>query len=129
VGKKYIRISFDEPDFVSRTEIRILFNIIMSCYSLVLFSISQELNSFWEGWYTGFLPTSAPTTEQLMASADAQLFKAIVLNPYLVLYSRLPEKCSSNYSFRPRALEDDTLTLPQKDDKNFLPCLLFKNIY
>ena len=73
------------------------------------------------------LPVSpCPTAEQLAASADAQLFKAIVLNPYYVLYSHLPEKRSSNYSFRPRALE---FNLPQKDDKNFLPHLLFKNVH
>src|SRR6218665_3865852 len=40
----------------------------------------------------GFLPLSAPTAEQLAASADAQLFKAIILNPYHVLNSRLPQK-------------------------------------
>src|SRR6218665_35158 len=33
----------------------------------------------------GFLPPSAPTAEQLATSADAQLFKAIILNPYHVL--------------------------------------------
>src|SRR6218665_387827 len=33
----------------------------------------------------GFLPPSAPTAEQLAASADAQLFKAIIPNPYHVL--------------------------------------------
>src|SRR6218665_405973 len=70
----------------------------------------------------GFLPPSAPAAEQLAASADAQLFKAIILNPYHVLNSRLPEKRSTNYRLRPRAHQ---FNLPQKDDKNFLPRLLF----
>src|SRR6218665_3410312 len=70
----------------------------------------------------GFLPLSAPTAEQLAASADAQLFKASILNPYHML----PEKHSTNYRLRPRAHQ---FNLPQKDDKNFLPCLLFTNIY
>jgi len=70
--------------------------------------------------HCGVVPTSAPTAEQLAASAYAQLLKAIVLNPYPVLYSCLPEKCSSNHSLRPRA---HGFNLPQKDDKNFLPRL------
>src|SRR6218665_660635 len=49
------------------------------------------------------------------------LFKAIILNPYHVLNSRLPEKRSTNYRLRPRAHQ---FNLPQKDDKNFLPRLL-----
>ena len=72
-----------------------------------------------------FLPPSAPTAEQLAASADAQLFKAIILNPYHVLNSRLPEKRSTNYRLRPRAHQ---FHLPQKDDKTFLPRLLFKQL-
>jgi len=75
----------------------------------------------------GFLPPYALTADQLAASADAQHFKAIILNPYHVLNSRLPEKYSTNYSFRPRAHE---FGLPRKDDKNFLPRLLrVINIY
>src|SRR6218665_1400912 len=74
----------------------------------------------------GFLPPSAPTAEKLPASADAQLFKAIILNPCHVLNSRLPEKRNTNYRLRPRAHQ---FNLPQKDDKNFLPRLLFTNIY
>jgi len=32
----------------------------MSCYSLVLFSMSQELNSFWEGWYAAVFSLPLP---------------------------------------------------------------------
>src|SRR6218665_184230 len=64
----------------------------------------------------GFLPPSAPTAEQLAASADAPLFKAIILNPYHVLNSRLPEKRSTNYRLRPRAHQ---FNLPQKMIKAF----------
>ena len=74
----------------------------------------------------GFLPPLAPTAEQLAASADAQLFKAIILNPYHVLNSRFPDKRSRNNRLRPRAHE---FSLPQKDDENFLTRLLFKNNY
>src|SRR6218665_3358212 len=72
----------------------------------------------------GSLPPSAPSAEQLAASADAQLFKAIILNPYHVLNCRLLEKRSTNYRLRHRAHQ---FNLQQKDDKNFLPQLLFKN--
>src|SRR6218665_1141310 len=58
-----------------------------------------------------FLPPSTPTAEQLAASADVQLFKAIILNPYHVLNSRLPEKRSTNYRLRPRSHQ---FNLPQK---------------
>src|SRR6218665_27899 len=73
-----------------------------------------------------FLSPSAPTAEQLAVLADTQLFKAIILNPYHVLKSRLLEKCSTNYRLRPRAHQ---FNLPQKDHKNLLTRLFLQNIY
>lgn len=52
----------------------------------------------------GFLPPSATTPEQLAASADAHIFRAIILNPNPVFRSRSPEKHSSNCSVRPSFL-------------------------
>ena len=63
-------------------------------------------------WWKFTLARDRPRVEQLLWR--------------MIRSSRLPEIRSTNYSLRPMAHE---FSLPQKDDKNFLPRLLFNNIY
>ena len=74
---------------------------------------------------SGFLPQVAPDAETLAREADDRLFKSILLDPNHVLRKHFPETRPTNYNLRPRAHE---FKLPLKDDRNFVPCLLFKDM-
>jgi len=74
----------------------------------------------------GFLPEAAPDAETLAREADDRLFKSILLDPNHVLRKHFPETRPTNYNLRPRAHE---FKLPLKDDRNFVPRLLFKDMY
>ena len=75
---------------------------------------------------SGFLPPTAPGAEQLAAAADESLFRAIIQNQGHVLRRFLPEPRRNSYNLRPRA---HGFTLPHKDDRNFIPRLLYRNMY
>jgi len=75
---------------------------------------------------SGFLPQVAPDAETLAREADDRLFKSILLDPNHVLRKHFPETRPTNYNLRPRAHE---FKLPLKDDRNFVPRLLFKDMY
>ena len=74
----------------------------------------------------GFLPSTAPTVQQMAATADDSLFRAVITNESHVLRSFLPESRSHSYNLRTRV---HGYKLPPKDDKNFIPRMLSKNIY
>jgi len=74
----------------------------------------------------GFLPTTAPTVQQMAAKADDSLFRAVITNESHVLRSFLPESRSHSYNLRTRV---HGYKLPPKDDRNFIPRMLYKNIY
>ena len=56
-----------------------------------------------------------PTAAQLAAVTDANLFRAITLNPIHVFSGRLADKPTHNYSLRSRAYN---FALPKKVEKN-----------
>src|SRR6218665_4063206 len=75
---------------------------------------------------SGFLPEAAPDAETLAREADDRLFKCILLDPNHVLRKHFPETRPTNCNLRPRAHE---FKLPLKDDRNYVPSLLFKDMY
>ena len=75
---------------------------------------------------SGVLPQAALDAEALSREADDRLFKSILLNPNHVLRKHFPETRHTNHNLRLRAHE---FKLPLKDDRNFVPRLLFKNMY
>src|SRR6218665_1877670 len=58
----------------------------------------------------------------LVTEADLKLFKSISTNPYHVLRHYFRQREPTGYSLRPRA---HSFALPAKDDRNFIPCLLY----
>ena len=56
----------------------------------------------------------------------ARLFRAVITDPGHVLHKHLPEARQINYNLRHRA---HWFRLPLKDDRNFIPRLLFKDLY
>ena len=74
----------------------------------------------------GYLPPTAPTAEVMNDRADAGLFRAVRSNPSHALHALLPATQSHGHNLRPRP---HNFQLPNKDDKNFVTRLLFKNIY
>ena len=74
----------------------------------------------------GYLPLTAPTAEVMSGRADDGLFRAVRSNPGHALYALLPAIHSHEHNLRPRP---HNFQLPNKDDKNFIPRMLYKNIY
>src|SRR6218665_2244235 len=62
----------------------------------------------------------------LVKLMTASLSQFILLDPNHVLRKHFPETRPTNYNLRPRAHE---FKLPLKDDRNFVPRLLFKDMY
>ena len=75
---------------------------------------------------SGFLPQSAPAALGLACDADARLPGAAISDPVPVLHKHVPEARQINYNLRLRA---HGFRLPLKDDRNFIPRLLFKDMY
>jgi len=73
-----------------------------------------------------FLPPVAPDAEALAREADDRLFKTIPLDPNHVLRMHFPKTRSTSYNLRPRSHE---FKLPLKDYRNYVPRLLFKDMY
>src|SRR6218665_3079267 len=73
-----------------------------------------------------FLPEAAPDAKTLAREADGRLFKSILLDPNHVLRKHFPDTRPTKYNLHPRAHE---FKLPPKDDRNFVPRLLFKDMY
>jgi hypothetical protein len=74
----------------------------------------------------GYLPQNAPTAEHLSHCADVTLFKAVTSNKYHVLHNLLPAIRTHEHNLRPRS---HNFVLPHKDDRNFIPRMLYTNIY
>ena len=74
----------------------------------------------------GYLPPAAPTAEELSSCADTTLFKAVTSDQYHVLYGLLPATRTHGHNLRPRAHHFE---LPVKDDRNFLPRMLYRDVY
>ena len=74
----------------------------------------------------GFLPMSVPSASTLASDAEQRLFKAVIQNPNHVLRKLLPEVRQINYNLRPKAHK---FKLPIKDERNFIPRFLYKDMY
>ena len=74
----------------------------------------------------GFLPSSVQSAEKLEREADTALFRAIVSNPLHVLRRFFPELRQNKYNLRLRSHE---FVLPPKDDRNFIPRLLYRDMF
>jgi len=61
-----------------------------------------------------------------MLMADQRLFKAVIQNPNHVLRKLLPEVRQTNSDLCHKAHK---FKLPIKDEWNFIPCLLYKDMY
>src|SRR6218665_2399358 len=70
----------------------------------------------------GFLPVGFPSFAALATEADLRLFKSISANPYHVLGHYFRQRETTRYSLRPRV---HSFALPAKDDRNFIPLLLY----
>src|SRR6218665_3492671 len=76
---------------------------------------------------SGFLPQSAPAALDLACDADARLFRAVITDPDHVLHKHLPEAIGKLITTCALALVGFSYLL--KDDRNFIPRLLFKDMY
>src|SRR6218665_1265260 len=74
----------------------------------------------------GFLHKDDPSACDLAIKADLALFRAISTNPNHVLHNYLPCPKQHKYHLRARV---HNFTLPLKDDRNFIPRSLYRNIY
>ena len=74
----------------------------------------------------GFLPATAEGATQLSMKSDDRLFQAIIREPYHVLRNLLPPPRNSGHNLRART---HNFTLPQKDDRNYISRILYKNTY
>ena len=73
-----------------------------------------------------YLPEDDRSFASLATQADSSLFQSIVSNPDHVLRHLCQERPASQYNLRPRP---HPFVLPTSDTKNFLPRLLYKDIY
>ena len=74
----------------------------------------------------GYCPDNMPSFHSLCQETDQNLFKNIISNPCHVLYHLLPAITSHHYNLRDRP---HNFSLPLKDNCNFLPRMLYTNIY
>ena len=74
----------------------------------------------------GYLHPDALTAETLAQAADDALFRAVQGNELHVLRGLCPLQREPLYNFRQRA---HNFTLPDKDSMNFIPRMLYRNMY
>ena len=74
---------------------------------------------------SGYLPEEGPTMEMRVGAAEDRLLKAIEWSRDHVLRRLFPPPAQRHYALRPRA---HGFKLPRKDDKNFIPRVLYKHI-
>ena len=72
------------------------------------------------------IPPSALTAEEMSERADDNLFKAVKSDSNHVLHALLPLPRTHEHSLRPRS---HSFLLPDKDDRNLITCMLYKNVY
>jgi len=71
----------------------------------------------------GYLNKSSLSALPMAFQADAKLLQAILSNHYHVLFPLFPPQKFHKYQVRSRG---HTLVLPPKDDKNFIPHILYQ---
>jgi hypothetical protein len=72
--------------------------------------------------HAGYLPPNSPDIDQLVCDADASLLKAVIRSDFHVLRSLFPPIITRHYNLRPRPHD---FTLPDRDDRNFIPRVLY----
>ena len=70
-----------------------------------------------------YLPSSQEPIEALVDTAERRLLGAVISNYSHVLRSLFPPIVHRQYNLRPRS---HNFKLPEKDDKNFIPRILYK---
>ena len=75
---------------------------------------------------SGYLPKEAPTAAEMVNEAEACLFRSVRCDSRHVLKKHLSLPKVHKYDLRMRP---HNLTLPPKDDRNFIARQLYKNIY
>ena len=73
-----------------------------------------------------YLPLTAPGAGEMSERADENLFKSVRTDSRHVLHNLLPAPTSHEHFLRPHA---HNFVLPEKDTRNFINRMLFKNIY
>src|SRR6218665_1391686 len=73
----------------------------------------------------GYLPADHPSFENLAMKADQRLYRSIVRDPYHVLRRFFLEKAPTGHNLRLRA---HNFALPIKDNKNFVPRILYNEL-
>ena len=73
----------------------------------------------------GYYPADGKNFQDLCDMADERLFTTIQKQPLHVLYKLLLEKKQSKYEMRKRKHD---YTLPEKDDRNFINRIMYKDI-
>ena len=73
----------------------------------------------------GYLPGDSPAVSKMVREAEDKLLSAVVTsNQFHVLRRLFPPTIERKYSLRPIG----NMTLPQKDDKNFIPRVLYSSL-
>jgi hypothetical protein len=70
-----------------------------------------------------FLPSGAERLESMIQRVEGRLLKAVIDNDLHVLRRLFPPIVQRCYDLRPRPHQ---FTLPEKDDTNFIPRVLFR---
>ena len=71
----------------------------------------------------GFLSAETSDVATLVSEAEDRISQVIIADSNHVLRKHFPDIKRSNYNLRPRAHE---FTLPLKENRNFIPRLLFR---
>ena len=74
----------------------------------------------------GYYSTADPDLVSLIEKSENNLFNSIFENPNHVLHSLLPDKKQTSYNLHSHG---HNLTLPHKDDRNFINRMLYCDIY
>ena len=73
----------------------------------------------------GYLPDNAPDVSDMVRRAEDRLLTAVSRNTSHVLRSLFPPVIKRSYSLRPRTHD---FVLPPKDDKNYIPRVLYRRL-
>ena len=74
----------------------------------------------------GYLPGDSPAvSHEMVREAEDKLLSAVTSNQFHVMRRLFPPTIERKYSLRPRKHD---FVLPPKDDKNFIPRVLYSSL-
>ena len=73
----------------------------------------------------GYLPDNTPDVSDMVREADDKLLASVCSNPFHVLRSLFPPVIKRRCGLR---LRSHNFELPTKDDKNFIPRVLYNSL-